>query len=92
MNENKNIDLEFIEWIGDNNYRLVNIYSKYTRNPYPYHYEIVPDYDTFIDKKWTDLDDIPEIMADNNNEELDWILKNSYSIEELYQKYLDVKK
>lgn len=93
LNERKEMDYDFINWIGKNHYKLVNIYSKYDRNPdYQMRYEIFPDYDTFVAEKWTDMDDIPEIMADNNNEELDWILENTYTTEELYQKYLDSKK
>lgn len=82
VNETK----EFTEWIGKNHYHLEDIYSIYTRDRSDGEY--YPDYDTFVCSKWTTVDEIPSIMADNDNTELEWVLENSYTLEELYDKWL----
>jgi hypothetical protein len=80
------VNLEFIEWIGGNHFQKIDIYSVYKRGEGGFRYEITPDYDTLVDTRWTRFaDEIPSIMVDNDNSELDWIMKNSYTTEELYK-------
>jgi hypothetical protein len=86
LDKNSANDKDFAEWIGKNNYQLVHIYSKYIMDDCDR--EVYPDYETFVASKWTTCDEIPEIMVDNNNEELEWCLANSYTTEELYDLFL----
>jgi hypothetical protein len=82
-------NFDFTNWVGRNHYQLIDIYAKYTKDRRDG--EITPDYDTLVATKWTTFDEIPSIMADNDNEELQWCLDNSYTIEELYKLYLKTK-
>ena len=82
-------DKEFAEWLGKKNYIVVDIYSRYIREEGTR--EVYPDYDTFVATKWTTEDEMPEIMVDNDNTELEWCLENSFTTDELYQKFLENK-
>ena len=77
---------KFAEWLGKNNYSLVQIYAKYLREDDTR--EIYPDYDTFVVEKWSTHTDMDEIMIDNDNTELEWCLNNSFTTQELYEKFL----
>ena len=87
--KNSENDKEFAEWLGKSHYQVVDIYSKYIRDPFDR--EVYPDYDTFVDTKWTTCDEMPEIMVDNDNTELEWCLANSFTTDELYNKFLSEK-
>lgn len=84
-------DKAFAEWIGKKHYVVVDLYAEYVREDYPSR-EVYPNYDsTFIGSRWTTFEEIPQIMADNDNTELGWCLENSYTTDELYDVYLNTK-
>jgi hypothetical protein len=76
---------EFIIWLSNNSYTYQNIYEKYTMDKCDHTF--TPDYDTFICSKWCN-EPIDEIMGCNDNTEMEWIMANSFTIEELFEKYI----
>ena len=84
----KNIMFAFVEWCSRHSYTKQEIYEKYTRDRSDNTY--IPDYDTFVCEKWCN-EPIDQIMADNDNEELEWCLEHSYTNDELFELFLKNK-
>jgi hypothetical protein len=78
----------FADYVGGRGFYKQDVYKKYSRDEYDK--SICPDLDSFIETRWS-IHPIDEIMLDNDNSELDWVLKNSYTTEELYITYLTSK-
>lgn len=77
--------IKFAEWLGDKGYQRIEIYQKYEKDDDG----LVVFYETHFGTFWStySYEDIGNIMADNNNEEFEWVKENIKTTEQLYEEF-----
>lgn len=85
--DNREHAIEFAEWIGDKGYQKITVYNKYEKDEDDG--SVSGSYENCCGRFWSTYseEEIGHIMADNNNEEFDWVLKNIKTVDELYSEF-----
>jgi hypothetical protein len=89
MEIENNESIQFVDWIGDKGYRKQSVYTAYKWADDAIGDDRPEPIGEYLGEFWSTEEDIDLIMVDNNNEELDWIMENSFTTAELYKKFKD---